>query len=382
GHTDIMLISKITPDRPSIIGDVGRILEDKMLGVQSSISTRFGDINITILEVTRNGEVLEDSEASDLAMEFSIRFESDLGRISNLDDLAPDMAKPVDRYAIEPVIKILGDIDEPAARDVLEQLLSSQSIRAPPFSLLSNNYGLRAKLKEANGVFNERTSTIFLYEELLSDNNRLFVPTLIRLAVEASIPSGVGQDEIDMRIRAAQEKYLEYSYNPEVMGARINKFVGSRRNEMFNERSSRQNVDPIIDELNSRETLTMEKDIDVAPLSIVEDFQDDGKAINALLSGELCLQMPFAGQASRMYDSLKKALKERRDALEAAGVPINEKDFEISPDESRIANIDIWDIAFRTGLISEIPPYAQRINVGERAMLALEQGIFNLARTH
>ncbi|HNW40091.1 MAG TPA: UTP--glucose-1-phosphate uridylyltransferase, partial [Candidatus Omnitrophota bacterium] len=149
-------------------------------------------------------------------------------------------------------------------------------------------------------------------------------------------------------------------------------------------------IDKIINEVNARGVLAMLNKLDVSPVAYIEDTRDDQAGIDALIAGKLCIQMPFAGAGSRMENSLA-----------ALGVKLpHESDY-------RLANIDIWMIAQAmgkqlydkaisegktaveaakivsdAGLITEIPANALRLGLGEREMIALEQGILDLKRTH
>ena len=161
---------------------------------------------------------------------------------------------------------------------------------------------------------------------------------------------------------------------------RINDFISEHRSELLKATEGlRKGEDVVkynaaienrINSLNARGVLERLGRLDVAPTPFIEESRNDELAIQALLTGKLVIQMPFAGAGSRMEKSLEKL-----------GV-------RLPKDQLRLANINIWKIAKtiadKIGLIGafKLPEYAINAGLSERGLLALEQGILDLKKTH
>jgi hypothetical protein len=163
------------------------------------------------------------------------------------------------------------------------------------------------------------------------------------------------------------ETDIETFVNETITG--INRLKDSYTETAMAERLSRLipdgNIDAV-DDINAKTVLSIfhNADIGVAPIYFIEDWVDDALAIEHLKQGKLCIQMPFAGAGNRMHDSLAA------------------KGIKIPSENMKLANIDIWQIAKEMGLIDSIPKHALRMGLAEREMLALEQGILNLKKSH
>ncbi|MFA6383872.1 MAG: hypothetical protein WCY10_00715, partial [Candidatus Omnitrophota bacterium] len=193
---------------------------------------------------------------------------------------------------------------------------------------------------------------------------------------------------------SADVAVVEAKNNPGAVARRLNALLRSHQKNimaLLGEKPADLNdrLEKIINEVNAQGSLQKIRDVNVAPISYVEDHQRRQFAKQDLIKGKLMLQMPFAGAGSRMDKSLT-----------AFGI-------KLPPEEIRLANIDIWNIAQKMGsivyeqavqngktdaearelvkkegLILEIPSHAKHIGFAEREMLALEQSILNLERDY
>ncbi|MCF7892147.1 MAG: radical SAM protein, partial [Candidatus Omnitrophica bacterium] len=168
---------------------------------------------------------------------------------------------------------------------------------------------------------------------------------------------------------------LARRYHPEAIAERMLMLL-ARRNlaEKMHEATLgsdkekiRKEFDKVVNEFNAYPVLQHIDNFQQAHTEWIEDHMDMEEAIEAMKEGKRVDQMPFAGQGSRMDNSLKAQA------------------IVLSPEELKLSNLNIWQIAeimakqnWSSFNIAS-PAYRKDIGFGEREMFAAEQGILNLA---
>ncbi|MCD6539502.1 MAG: glycogen/starch synthase, partial [Candidatus Omnitrophica bacterium] len=163
---------------------------------------------------------------------------------------------------------------------------------------------------------------------------------------------------------------LQRRYHPESIRERLEKLLRERSlsyeiyKAYFIEDTTvkKERLEQLINLFNSYPVLDFLEDLEEAQTTWIEDHMDIGKAIESMIAGRRVDQMPFAGQGTRMDNSLRKL-----------GI-------ELPAEKLRLSNLNVWEIAEQMGLIKSSPPYRKNIGFGEREMLAAEQGILNLKK--
>ncbi len=218
-------------------------------------------------------------------------------------------------------------------------------------------------------MLNKTLALIITTALLLNINvNILLADVVQQCTLRMQTTSGTKvEDELIRSV--ADNTWLEARYSYSAMARRIADFISPERQGLLisYRNADTEGVNVYLDALNARRTLKHLDELEVAPMFYVEDYQDDNLSIENLLKGKLAINMPFSGIGSRNLNSIR-----------ALGITKEQ----ISDEALRLANVDVWQVVKEMGLIDEIQEHAIRIGLAERHMLALEQGILNLKKSH